>query len=538
MCAVILAFSLAPVVWAAAVQTEIGAGPSEVLIRVPSTTDFTKRHGGGGLLSARTIAEALQLASIAGKAGGMVRILIAPGTYHESCAISGSNTGPLILEASTPGSVVITGADDWNDWLPVKGMPLIAHTWPDQLAPSTLPKGWESQALQPIVLRREMVFEGDRPLEQVLSLDAALSHSGSFFADDYNFQLYVHPISILSVPQSLGVARRSFLLAVENSSHLTIRGITFAGAASAVEQGAVEVSSSGGITFEQCRFSENNWTGLVLSNSRNVSIRHCSSEDNGGPGITIWKVKGLEVSDVEVRGNNWRGAAGGFTGWAIAGLKALRLHDARFDHFRAIGNLTRGLWLDTDCANVQLTFCTMSRNLTDGLFLEVSQGPIGVEQSTICENGKDGVLGSDSAHIQLERSRVFGNGQAQIAVSGQPGTPRSVQDWETNVTYVLRDESWSLSRNVIATSNSAQVLLNSSVDLTVWQGFVATLSSDYNFWLASPMTNPFIGANGIRYSFETWRESSGQDIHSKMLEARGGNTQSSEWNCGGNNNPQ
>ena len=360
----------------------------------------------------------------------------------------------------------------------------------------------------------------------------ALANSGSFFFDDYNSQLYVHPVSGLAIPQLLEVATRTRLFAVENSSHITFRGITFEDAASAIEQGAVEVSGARDISFEQCKFSENNWTGLVLSNSRDVSIKHSTAEDNGGPGITVWKVKGLDISDVDVRGNNWRGAAGGLTGWAIAGLKALRLHDARFDHFRAIGNLTRGLWLDTDCANVRLTACAMSRNLTDGLFLEVSQGPIDIEQSTICQNGKVGLLGSDSTRIQLDRSRVFGNGQAQIAVSGQPTTPRSVQDWETSVTYVLRDESWSLSHNVIATSNAAQLLLNSSVDSTVWQGFVATLRSDYNSWSALPMTRPFLTANGTRNSFEAWQEYSGQNIHSQILDAGRGKTHESTWDCG------
>ena len=70
------------------------------------------------------------------------------------------------------------------------------------------------------------------------------------------------------------------------------------------------------------------------------------------------------------------------------------------------------------------------------------------------------------------------------------------------MTYVLRDASWSFSHNLIGTTHAAQLLVNNSVDSTVWPGFVSTLRSDQNIWLASPTVRPFVAAGGSRYSFD------------------------------------
>ena len=72
ICAVILALSSGPRAWAAAAdqaQGDISANPAEVLIRVPASTDSTKRQGGVGSLGARTIAEALQARVIRRQSG-------------------------------------------------------------------------------------------------------------------------------------------------------------------------------------------------------------------------------------------------------------------------------------------------------------------------------------------------------------------------------------------------------------------------------------------------------------------------------------
>ena len=336
---VILAFSRAQLVLSQPSQFENPKGLREVLIRVPINSGSATAQGIQNSLGTRTIGKALGLASGEGITGRPVKILLALGVYHESCVISRNSASRLTLQTEVPGSVEITGADDWNDWSRLKSTSLWSHAWPNHFQQAPTPKGWESQTLQPIVLRQEMVFEGDRRLDQVLSLDGTLARVGSFFFDEYGSMLYVHSYASSKIPPSLRVATRPRLLAVQNCSHVAIRGIAFAGAASPIEQGAVEVSGASDVTFEQCRFSGNNWTGLVISDSNDISIRQCSLDDNGGSGVTVWRAKGLAVSQVGVRANNWLGAAGNLTGWAVARLKALRVHDGRFDHFQAIAIL-------------------------------------------------------------------------------------------------------------------------------------------------------------------------------------------------------
>jgi parallel beta helix pectate lyase-like protein len=500
-------------------------GSGETVIRVPGYSSSAPAPNRGRVLSARTIAEAARLAMVENSAGRAARILIAPGVYRESCVIDRPGAGPLTIEAEVPGSVVMTGADVWRAWSPVRRTALWSHPWPEHFQPAPIPIGWESQDLQPIVLRREMVFEGDDPLTQVLTREEASARAGSFFVDDDASTLYVHPRSLSSDP-TLSVAIRPQVLSVKRRSQVVVRGIVFKGAPSAIQNGAVELTGVTDVSFEDCRFERNSWTGLTISDGRHISIRRCRSEDNGGPGVTIWRTRGLSVSDLDLRANNWRGAAGNFVGWAVAGLKALKLHDAHFERLRAIGNLTRGLWFDTDCSGITLNNCALCRNLTDGLFAEVSQGPISVNNTMICANGGVGLLGSDAAQVEVRHSRLCGNRRSQIVVSGQPYRPREATDWETGQTFVLRDQSWSWFDNFIGISDPGQLLVDNQVDRGVWNRFVETLRSDRNVWSAPAETRAFVVAGGSRSGLQGWQESTGQDEHSKLADSEPTRSQS------------
>jgi len=67
------------------------------------------------------------------------------------------------------------------------------------------------------------------------------------------------------------------------------------------------------ILVEDCQFRWNNWGGLGLELSRNVTARRNGANHNGGAGIVTYKTRTLLFEDNETSYNNWRGMKGGFT---------------------------------------------------------------------------------------------------------------------------------------------------------------------------------------------------------------------------------
>ncbi len=133
----------------------------------------------------KTIGMGASVAEANNRLGIGSKVTINPGLYREAFSLTANyqdTTLPITFEAAVPGTVTISGADQYSGWVPFPGNPNIYTTvWPNQFGLcSADPGGGPFQ--QDIVLRREIVFVNGAPLTQVLSMNQM--QQGSFYVDE------------------------------------------------------------------------------------------------------------------------------------------------------------------------------------------------------------------------------------------------------------------------------------------------------------------------------------------------------------------
>jgi hypothetical protein len=253
------------------------------------------------------------------------------------------------------------------------------------------------------------------------------------------------------------VAERSSLLNVVSETgysagNVVLRGLEFRGAASPVSDMAVEIANANNVLVDQCNFDWNNWSGISFSGCNSVTVQNTVANNNGAMGIEIgYHEKNIVVSGDQTCFNNWRGNWGGFYGFSIAGIKALNIHNGLFRNHVAVGNLTYGLWLDTDNENDFIENCVYNVNREEGLQLEATQGPVRIQQcvSSRDSQGNFGLLMQNAQNVTVldcsfNSSETFiGTGDIGCSVSQS----RSVTDWETGTQYTLLSSNWCLLDN-------------------------------------------------------------------------------------------
>lgn len=447
---------------------------------------------------------------------GGTKIEIGPGIYRESITLgnfSNSNPSPLILEASDPGATVVSGADLWNSGWQAQSNGTFTHPWLYSWGNAATPSGWPT--LQPIVRRREMVIINGTPLAQKTSL--SLTQPGTFFVADGSMITLKPPTGTDMTSATIEVATRAGLLQTPNGiSNLVLRGLTFvydSSAVNAVGNGAVKLVGGSNLLVDNCVFNHNNWLGLSVSGNpaQNVTITNSLADQNGENGVALSKLKNLFYDNDQTSTNNWRGAAGGFTDFDADGIKVTRIHDGTFSNSVSAYNQTGGIWFDTDNANVLIENYELCGNLTNGMFVEASQGPVGVQDSLILGNGSNGFQMANSTNVSLSDNTAYGNAKGAVFIGGSD-TPRSVTDFETSQQYSLYSQSFSQTGNIVAGSSSQATVLNSSLS-TSWALFAQSLLSDFNTWFDQFNGSAFQTKFG-RQNLGGWRVSSQQDADS------------------------
>ena len=316
------------------------------------------------------------------------------------------------------------------------------------------------------------------------------------------------------------VPTRSKLFSASGKSNVVLRGITFQHAGTALDGQAVRFDDCSNILIESCQFRWNNWGGLGFGRSRNITALKNVANYNGGAGIGTWKTNTLVFEDNETSYNNWRGQQGGFTGWAVAGMKNLLTHGGTFLRHKAVGNATHGLWFDTDCENIIIKQATVSANLRLGFYLEANQGPITIQNSKIYKNKDHGILIGNTAKVTLENNIIYGNTGSQIMVSGFFDLPRTETNWETGEKRALLAEGASWRYNAVVGSEANQDLVATTLSGNLWGHFMNTLSSDNNLWFNGQFLRPFQIAGGNRINLETWKLTTGRDSRSLFVDPR------------------
>lgn len=478
-------------------------------------------------LPLKTLSKAVELAGINSGHQRGTKVLIAPGYYRESLAIWQQSDAPIVFEARRKGEVVVVGSDIWTGWQRQGSTTVYTHVWPYDWGMTAVPPDWQLEgeaktAFAPIVRRREMIFVNGTHLKQVMS-SAALT-ANSFYVDEAQDVVSLRPAAGTNMATALvEVAVRPSLFAAFGNKNIVLRGIVFKHANSPLNAEAVRFEGATNILIEDCRFGSNNWGGLSLGSSRNVTVRRSSANYNGGIGMAAAFGKNFLFTDTETSSNNWRGIMGGYTGWSIAGLKHLFIHDALYLRHKAVQNQTLGFWIDSDSSNVTVDGAFLHDNLTFGMFIEANQGPITVKGSIACHNRAPGFLINNSRDVTLENNVLYGNARAQLLVEGTPPDGRPMRNWETGEQFTLVSERWHIRDNDLVAKNANQLLLETNLGgstSAAWTKFQRSLIAGKNLWY-QPSGAPSFRVFG--WSTETknvdlneWRTLTNQDLDSVM----------------------
>ncbi|GJL49366.1 MAG: hypothetical protein NPIRA01_05930 [Nitrospirales bacterium] len=451
-------------------------------------------------LPLKSVKPALKIAIQNRKKGLGTKILIYPGIYRENLSLmfqeSSEGLSPIMLIAKENGKSVISGSDIWTDWHQ-DSSDTLSHTWPHNWGMRPVPEGWPSRLnISEIVRRREMIFVNGTPLNQVLSVSEL--RPSSFFVDEQNHKVYIKLSKEMPASQvTIEVAVRSALLRVSRIENFVMKGLRFQHDTTGLQGGAVSIMSSRNVLIEDCEFIFNNWSGLSLARVKNITTRRNVLNYNGAMGWGgIW-IKNLSSVDDETSYNNWRGALGGFSRWSIAGVKHMHVHNATYEGQKAIGNATRGFWLDTDNSGIEVKDACWCKNLTDGVFLELSQGPISIRNSTICDNGDYGVVANSSSSVTIEENTITNNGKSQIFITGS--VQRKSKNWESNDEMLVKTKDWTIANNTFQSQKSA--LLSTPE----WKHFLGSLHAANNVWLEGSAKEVF-SIGKTQMSMGTWQD--------------------------------
>lgn len=506
-------------------ETEVAPdGEQSVFVDAASGSDS---NSGNSSRPFKTIGRAAQLAVANSRHNVAITITVNPGIYRESIEIAGSTPdvgGPITIQASKNGAVTISGSDQWTDWQANPQYPgTFVHPWMYSWAIGETPKGFP--AMDPIVLRREMIFVNGKLLTQVLSQNQMTE--GSFFIDDSNGRASIWPPSGTDVTTAdVEVSVRPKLFESHRLSGLTLRGLSFEHANPAVAMrpaAAVAIFNGTNELVEDCAMSWNNWIGFLYNNVTNSTARRVTANYNGGVGMSGFRFKNVTVEDVQTSHNNWRGALGQFKDWEPAGGKFLRLHGATFTRYTAVGNQARGLWFDTDNEDVIIDHAFLAQNQSDGLFLESNKGPFTIKNSKICRNAGPGIYTSHTESVTVTGSLIYGNQKSQIFVNGQ-SKQRAGNNWETGADYIAIAQRWSLSQNTVVGADGGQLLFGTYQSSPESSSlFFQTLTSNNNTWYNPSNEKVFeIDPGGAGHkprdmNISQWRSASGQDKDSAFV---------------------
>src|SRR3984957_5335418 len=233
----------------------------------------------------QTIQSAVNLANTRNAQNIASTIVVNSGVYRESVKIGAAKTAsPLVIQASTTGSTIISGSDVLTGWQPVSGHSgTYWHSWTYNFGECAIPSGWPS-SIPAIARRTEMVFVNDVPLTQVLS--ESQLQPGTFFVDEATNQLLITPPTGTSVSSALiEAAVRPSIFSVSGRSNVTVSGLILRHANSCMNKPAAIITGSSNVVVSGVQAVWNNWGGLELSGDTGVTVKNSIASHNGGVGF-------------------------------------------------------------------------------------------------------------------------------------------------------------------------------------------------------------------------------------------------------------
>lgn len=478
-------------------------------------------------LPVKTIGKAASMAVANNWAGIGTRVTIRPGIYRETISLSRNSkdtSAPITFEASTAGTVIVSGADLWAGWTAYGPNPnIFTHPWPYRWG--LCPQATTGPHMLDIVRRREMIFVNGIQLTQV---PAALSEllEGTFYVDEGHGTVYIWPPAGTNMSTAaVDVAVRPTLLSVLGKNNMVFRGLAFQYANSCHQDDAADFTGgSSNILVDNDKFVWNNSGGLFFHGlASHFTVQNSIANHNGEVGLKSHQVKYGLWSSVDASYNNWRGAQGGFYTWTASGAKFMLTHNSAFQHVSTNFNQSPGIHWDTDNADITVDSVLAAQNLMYAGTLEASQGPTIISNSYFCTSARAFVGYNSSFNIGNSPSltmtgNTFYNSKGyQVQLIGFVGG-RQVTDWETGELYDLFDQNTTFTQNTIVGSGGS--LFNGAPLKTDWNTFISSFASDYNTWWNTLGRQSFYipaAADPLIWQhlkLADWQSLTGQDTHS------------------------
>jgi hypothetical protein len=461
----------------------------------------------------KTIAAAMGKALANNDRGIGTKVLINPGVYREFVNIhstSRQTNATITFEAVKAGTAIIAGSDAISGWQAI-GATEYVHSWNDPLIGCSAPSSWP--VLPSITLRSEMVFIDGTPLTQIL--DSADQRAGTFLVDTQSNQIHIWPPTGTDMNTALvEVSARPQILTVVGRRDVVLRGLVFRHAGNCLNTSAVNVYNSDVVLFDQVQANWNNWGGILVSSSNNVTVQNSVASYNGGVGFSSNKVTNILLK-IETDYNNWRGAMGAFYDFGMGGTKLLLAHGVHVIQHVAYRNHAQGLWFDTDNKDISISNGILSENLLANLKLEGNQGPVGVQNNSLCSGGM-GMLVVNTANLTATGNNFYNNGgtakwQAQLFLAGNPAGGRPVTDWQTGQFYRISTSNTVLANNVFTDAGIGQYVFSTYLSGADWTAFSGSLHSGQNKWTDSQSTKAFMVPGGHVETLNGWQNVTGQD---------------------------
>jgi hypothetical protein len=481
----------------------------------------------------QTIGKAVAMAEANNQSGIGTHVYINPGLYRESINLKGTQQDTLLpetFEAVTPGTAVVTGADPYTNWTQYSGNGNIYSTpWTFNFGQCPALLGTAPPQTD-ILLRREMAIVNGTAMEQVMSLNQMLE--GTFYVDDSGQQLYLWPPAGTDLSSAdVELADRGPIWDINSKNGVVLRGLTFEYSSDCKSEGAVEVTNSGtqNVLFDTDNFLWNNASGLHLFEPANYTVQNSVANHNGAVGVEAFDtLNGLWQNDTADY-NNWRGGQGGFFAWAEGGINPFSLVNGTFTNINTDWNLSTGIHWDTDNENTVATNINARSNFFGGVELEKNNGPMTLTNVNLCYNSTPGLTANgarttsaglvirDSENVTLSNSLMYGNGNGQIDIIGEPGGI-PILLWQTGQIVTVFTENIINTSNIIDATDPTQATLRDSyLNGDDWTLFQSTLNSQQNTWWNGSTDTPFVlpvPTLDATTDFPGWQSATGQDLNS------------------------
>lgn len=454
------------------------------------------------------------------------KVLINPGVYRETVTLysnSNQTSAPMTFQATQTGGAIIAGSDVLTNWYhTTNNSSIFTHSWTYNFGACAIPSGWPTN-FSGVVLRTEMIFVNGVPLTQVMSSSAL--RAGTFYVDEGANEINIWPSSSTNMDTAVvEAAVRPQTLNMSGRTNVVFRGLVFQHAATCINRYGAAINNSTNILFDQIQANWNNWGGIGINSSKQITVQNSVASHNGGVGFAANTDLNTLFNGNESDYNNWRGAMGALYDWGMGGTKLMYMHSATVTNHYSYRNQAQGLWFDTDSKNVSIDHATIAENVLAGLQLEVDEGPISLTNSKLCSSGL-GLNIINSQNITASGNVFYNNGgttiiktQAEIYLAGKLGG-RSAKDWETGQTYNIISKNLTLNGNTVQDSSSGQYLFGTYLTGSDWSTFEDSLSSNHNNWYDSSAAKAFKLPNGKMVDLSGWQLETREDLASAWTSA-------------------